>query len=286
MSEWVAIQKTTHKNARWENHTHYNFAKTSAVAPVLLAELTQLLPYYPLAFVKTSEAATENFQLVALLSIQPGVNYYANIDGKWRVPYVPSTFRSHPFKLVAKNPEEFVLCLDQTSEFLSLTGETSYSQPLFSISQDAAEKVELAEPVTQVLNFLQQCQANQQLTQQAVNLLAKHNLIQPWEIEQAAATLTDAEIATGKTQAAATPVKGVFQINTEALQQLTGEALAELNQHKALELAYAQLFSKPRLQAFAGLSNLHQQEQEAHLAAENLDLEHVFGEQEDDLFRF
>lgn len=289
MSEWVAIQKTTHQHARWENHTHYKFTQASAVAPVLLAELTQLLPYYPLAFVKTSDAkdaAEPSFQLVALLSIQPGTNYYANVEGKWRVPYVPSTFRSHPFKLVAKNAEEFVLCLDQTSEFFSITGDTSFSQPLFANTQEDTNNLALAEPVAQVLNFLQQCQANQQLTQQAVNLLAKHNLIQPWPIEQAAVPLTEAEITAGKTPAAATPVKGVFQIDTEALQKLNGEALAELNQSAALELAYAQLFSKPRLQAFAGLSNLHQQEQQVQTSAEDLDLEQLFGEPDDDLFRF
>lgn len=282
MAEWVAIQKTTHQHARWENHTHYNFAQASAVVPVLLAELTQLLPYYPLAFVKTNETteaqAEEGFQLVALLSIQPNVNYYINTEGKWRVPYVPSTLRSHPFKLVAKNAQEFVLCLDQTSEFVSLTGAASHTQPLFNASNENAtsETLELAESVAQVLNFLQQCQANQQLTQQAVNLLAKHNLITPWKIEQAA----------DNPQAAATPVNGVFQINTEALQKLSGDALTELNQHHALELAYAQLFSKPRLQAFTGLSNLRQQEQQTAESVQNLDLDQIFGEEENDMFKF
>lgn len=271
MAEWVAIQKTTHQNARWENHTHYNFAKTNAVAPILLAELAQLLPYYPLAFVKTqaTETQAESFQLVALLSLQPNVNYYLNPEGKWRVPYVPSTFRSHPFKLIAKSAEEFVLCLDQTSEFFSLNGEASYSQPLFSVNN---EQVALAEPTAQVLNFLQQCQANETLTQQAVNALAEYNLIVPWNIERAAP----------ETQAPPVAVKGVYQIDPAALAQLSGEALAQLNQHKALEIAYAQLFSKPRLQAFVDLSNLHQQQQ----TAQNLDLDQIFGEEADDMFKF
>lgn len=293
MAEWVAIQKTTHQHTRWENHTHYKFAQASAVVPVLLAELSQLLPYYPLAFVKstlvntntantntvnTNEATQESYQLVALLSIQPNVNYYITSQGKWRVPYVPSTLRSHPFTLVEKTPQEFILCLDQTSEFVSLSGEASHTQPLFNThnKNTPTETQELAEPTAQVLNFLQQCQANKQHTQQTVNLLAKHNLITPWNIQQ----------ATDNPQAANTPVNGIFQINTETLQTLSGEALTELNQHHALELAHAQLLSKPRLRTFTELAKLHQQEQQTADSAENLDLDQIFGEQDNDMFKF
>lgn len=267
--QWVAVQKTSHQHARWLKHSHYNFAKNDAVAPVLLAELTQLLPFYPLAFV----AAEQGFQLVALQSIQPNLNLYLSAEGKWRVPYVPSTYRSHPFMLAAKNAEEWVLCIDQNSEFVRLNPETDQAaseenaqgEPLFTPEN------QLTEPTAQILDFLQQCQANKQLTQQAVNLLEQHNLIAPWPLEQSQNNTTK-------------PVNGVYQINATALNQLSGDALEQLNQHHALELAYAQLHSKPRIHNFETLSQLHQQEQQN--TAENLDLDQLFGEQEDDMFKF
>lgn len=266
--QWVAVQKTTHQHTRWLKHSHYNFAKNDTVAPVLLAELTQLLPFYPLAFV----AAEQGFQLVALQSIQPNLNLYLSAEGKWRVPYVPSTYRSHPFTLVEKNADEWLLCIDQNSEFVRLNPantapNNNQGEPLFTPDN------QLTPATTEVLNFLQQCQANQQQTQQAVNLLEKHQLITPWPLEQSQNT----------TQ---TPVNGVYQINATALQQLTGTALEELNQHHALELAYAQLQSKPRIHNLTTLSQHHQQEQQTAENAQNLNLDQLFGEEDNDMFKF
>lgn len=94
----------------------------------------------------------------------------------------------------------------------------------------------------------------------------------PWPIEQ---SQNDTKV----------PVNGVYQIDASALNQLSGEALEQLNQHHALELAYAQLHSKPRIHNFATLSQLYQQEQQQE-AAKDLDLDQLFGEQDDDMFRF
>lgn len=269
--QWVAVQKTTHQHTRWLKHSHYNFAKNATVAPVLLAELTQLLPFYPLAFV----AAEQGFQLVALQSIQPNLNLYLSAEGKWRVPYVPSTYRSHPFTLVEKNADEWLLCIDQNSEFVRLNPEPDQAdsednqtgEPLFTPEN------QLTESAAQILDFLQQCQANKQLTQQAVDRLNQHHLIVPWPIEQ---SQNDTRV----------PVNGVYQIDASALNQLSGEALEQLNQHHALELAYAQLLSKPRLRTFTELAKLHQQEQQIADNAQNLNLDQIFGEEENNLFKF
>lgn len=258
--QWVAVQKTTHQHTRWLKYSHYNFAKNDTVAPVLLAELTQLLPFYPLAFV----AAEQGFQLVALQSIQPKLNLYLSAEGKWRVPYVPSTYRSHPFMLAPKNDTEQTLCLNETSEFI--IKDSTQGKAIINAQG------ELDESMQPIIRFLQQCHANKQLTQQAVDLLNQHHLIVPWPIEQ---SQNDTKV----------PVNGVYQIDASALHQLSGEALAELNQHHALELAYAQLHSKPRLHNFETLSQLYQQEQQQE-AAKDLDLDQLFGEQNDDMFRF
>lgn len=257
MSKWVAIQKSKHQDTRWIKYSNYLFAQPDAVAPVLLAELTQVIPYYPMAFV----AQGQGFQLVALQSLKPGQNLYLNAEGKWRVPYVPSIYRSHPFMLAPKNDTELMLCINEASEFVQEGGEEG--QLLFN------EKNELSEPVVEVLNFLQHCHANKKATQQAVDLLAQHKLIVPWPIEQAQEDTT-------------TLVKGVYHIDANALKQLDGETLAELNQKSALELAYAQLYSKPRLKGFEQLAKLNKQEQ----PVQDLDLDQFFGEESEDIFKF
>lgn len=259
MSEWVAVQKTKHKETRWVKHSNYIFTKTDAFVPVLLAELAELLPYYSLAFV----AREQGFQLVALLSLNPGTNYYVTGEGKWRVAYVPSAYRSHPFMLAPKNANEYILCLDEASEFITLDSASDEGQKLFN------EQGELTPPTAEILNFLQQCQANRQVTQQAVNLLAEHKLIIPWPIEQSQQDTT-------------LLVKGIYQVDLTALKKLSGDALTQLSQHSALELAYAQVHSKPRLKNFEPLAKLHQQEN----SVQDVDLDQLFGEEGEDLLRF
>ena len=109
------------------------------------------------------------------------------------------------------------------------------------------------------------------VTQQAVDSLAKHQLIIPWPLEKQ------------DDQGNTTQIKGVYQINATALKQLSNPALGELNPIGALELAHAQLLSKSRLKNLQHLAKLHHQENQV---TPDLDLDQLFGEQEDDMFRF
>ena len=262
--QWVAVQKSTHQHTHWVKYTHYQFTKNTTAAPILQAELAELLPFYPLAFLATEQS----FQLVALQSLQPNLNLYVNAQGQWRVPYTPATFRSHPFALVEKTAEELMLCIDQNSEFVHLNPEANPAgEPLFTPEN------QLTQPVTEIVNFLQQYQANKKLTQQAVDLLAQHQLIVSWPLEQ-------------NQNNTPTPVKGVYQIDANALKQLNGAALAELNQHHALEIAHAQLHSKPRLKHLETLNQHHQKEQQTTDKAQNLNLDQIFGEEDNNLLKF
>lgn len=262
MAQWTPIQKNLHQNTGWQPYPDYRFAQQDSLAPLLLAEISSALPFYTLAFVKQGE----QFQFIALQSLQPGLNLYVNAKGRWRVPYTPSHYRGYPFRLLPKaDSDEVVFCFDQESGLL--TEDKANNTPLFT------EAGELSEKAQSVINFLQQCEKNRSLTQQAVNALAEQQLITPWPIES--------QNADGEK----TPVTGLYRIDDSKLQQLPAQALESLHKQQALALAYGQLYSQARLKGLGQLYQLHEKEQQQK-SNQEVDLDQLFGESEQDLFKF
>lgn len=267
MAQWIPVQKNAHQNTQWQPLSGYDFARQDTTAPLLLAEISHALPFYPLAFVK----AGEQFQFVTLHSLQPGLNLYVNPQGKWRVPYVPSVYRGYPFRLMTNSDTgELIFCFDQDSGLISESGDATDENrfPFFT------EASELAEKTAGVFGFLQQCEQNKQLTQQAVNALAEQDLIVPWEIQSKVSE-------EGEPQ----PVQGLYRIDEAALNQLSAEAMQNLQQKQAIALAYGQLYSQARLQGLTQLYRLHQLELQQQQPAD-VDLDQLFGEAEEDIFKF
>ena len=63
------------------------------MVPVLLAELSKLLPHYALGFIRQGES----YQPVAIVGVRE--NAYLAPDGRWFAPYVPAQLRGYPFAL-------------------------------------------------------------------------------------------------------------------------------------------------------------------------------------------
>lgn len=268
MAQWTPIQKTLHQNSQWQPLTGYDVARQDTTAPLLLAEISHALPFYPLAFIK----AGEQFQFVTLHSLQPGLNLYVNPQGKWRVPYVPSVYRGYPFRLMTNSDTgELIFCFDQDSGLISETDADTpqpAAHPLFNDSNELAEKT------ASVFSFLQQCEQNKQLTQQAVDALAEHQLIVPWEIKSKVSP-----------EGEPLPIQGLYRIDEAALNQLPAEALQTLQQRQAIAIAYGQLYSQARLQGLTQLYRVHEAELKQQQPAD-VDLDQLFGEAEDDIFKF
>lgn len=262
MAQWTPVQKTLHKNSQWQAVSSYSFAQQDTTAPMLLAEIAHALPFYTLAFIKVDE----QYQLVSLHSLQPGLNLYVNSKGQWRVPYVPAIYRGYPFRLLPNSEnDELLFCFDQASGLMGESLENGH--PLF------AEEGELAEKTAAIFRFLQQCEQNKLITQQAVNALAEHQLIVPWVIQS--------QDDNGK----AKPVEGLYRIDEVALQTLSAEALQPLHQSQSIALAYGQLYSQVRLQGLSQLYRLHAAELK-QLQPVEVDLDQLFGEAEEDIFKF
>lgn len=260
MAQWQALSPSQHPNAGWMPYTDYHFAAGDAFSPLLAAELAHAVACFPIAF--TQGAA--GYQLVALQSLQPGVNLYVNSQGQWLAPYVPSWYRSHPLRLLPSDTGEQVLCVDADS-------------PLFRPEMDGEQRFfddqgAITPALHKVIDFLQQCRNNQSTTQTLVNALDAAGLIVPWALE----------LDTGKAQA--TPVRGIFHIHEAALQNLPGEQLAALAHSGALAIAYAQLLSAPRLADFSKRYQ-HRAQDQARQASDEINLDNLFGEQ-GDTFQF
>lgn len=223
MPQWIALSRTEHSSQHVLLREGYHHSAKQRVVPVLLAELNKLIPHYVLSFIRHGES----YAPVAVLGVKG--NAYLAPDGRWFSPYVPAQLRGYPFALAKADNDQQVLALDTAHLVNGPEG-----KPLFD------EQGELSEHTRKVFDFLAQCEKNRLVTQQTVDVLAKHKLLVPWELVIA----TDAE--------GGTPVKldGLYRVDEKALNALEPEALAELR-GGPLALAYAHLFSTAQHKALA-----------------------------------
>ena len=220
MSDWVKLTAHTHATAAWQRVRGYRFAAADHHVAVLAVEGSQLLPWYPLAFLPREEGQHD---LVALLGFEPASNLYLNPQGKWLAPYIPSHYRGYPFRLDADG----AICFDESSGLVCAPGETN-AEPFYQNGQ-------LAPFVSRVAQFLASREQGLNTTRLAIDQLAAAELLQPWPITWQ---------HNGQTHTVTTPYQ---QVDEARLQRLKPVEYAALAATGALGLAYLQLFSKARL---------------------------------------
>lgn len=272
MTNWQAISKSQHQHATWHPVRDYRHTAGDTLAPLLVSEMPSALPYYPLAF----QQQEGHYQLVALLSLHPGLNLYVDDQGRWLAPYIPACYRAYPFALARDaQSDQLTLCVDTDAHNFFADedpGAANPHQPLFTAQGDTTPEL------NNLLQFLQSCQQQRQGSTQLIAQLEQHQLIQPWNLSLQQDTQTP-------DSPTSTAVEGLYSINEERLQHLPGAVYENLAATGALGLAYAQLFSQNRLQDFKRRYQYHQQQQAQNVASE-VDLDTLFGDAEDDLFKF
>jgi hypothetical protein len=248
MPQWQAVTKTDHLETGWTRFKDYRHAAQDALAPVMVAEMPQLLPVYPLCF--SVNPSDNTYQFVAVLSLQAGLNLFLDSSLQWQAPYIPAHYRSYPFNLLPNSKGQLTLCFDGESDLVQIPAQQGQVR-LFK------NDGEISDELQQILDFLTQCLRNRQVTQALVNQLAEHNLIQPWDLKSR--SLDDNP----------KPVKGLYHIDEPALKDLAPEYLSALAKSGALALAYAQLLSEARLQDFARRFEARNQPRKTSLFAED-----------------
>ncbi len=230
MPKYQAITKTDFANLRWKRYENYHFAALDAVAPLVVQELPKACMTLPIAFIQQSEA----FVPAAVQGLQPGQNLFVSRDGRWIGPYTPAAYRGYPFALANADYGQVVLCVDTDS---GLVGE-DYTETFFD------EQGEPSQSVKAVLDFLQQVRSNREATLRICAALQAEELIQPWPI-------------TLKGEQGEKTVQGLYRIDEAKLNNLSADALQQLQQAGALPVAYCQLLSMQHLQTLGKLAEAY-----------------------------
>lgn len=266
MARYVALSKSNHRDsglvAAGNRH-----ALTQAVVPVVAEELFQVLPTMPVAFVRASDDAP--YELVALQSLQPGVNVYVHTNGRWIGGYRPAWYRSHPFRLVRdESGTRRIVCVDEESEaFEKDAGPDAVK--LFGVDGEPTQKTR------DLMMFMEKLEQSREVTQALVNHLDEAGLIVPWKIS-----------ASNPKGEGGHDVNGVYHVDEAAMRELPPETASRLLKNGALSIAYAQLLSEHRLQGLVRLYELRAEANKQSKPAEDVDLEALFADDDDDDLKF
>lgn len=230
MAEIKTITAREFAGKAWKNPGSFRFAAKRSLLPIVAAELAQVVPAYPLAFVKHEQS----WRIGVLASLLPDQNLLITPEGKWLGGYIPAVLRAYPFRLMRTSAGgEAVLGIVNDAEWLAASGE---GQPFF-----AEDGKQPSPAIQEVLTFLQGMEASRESTQKAVDVLAAADLLVQWDLR-----VNVAEVEKS--------VEGLFRIDEQALNKLPADKLASLRDAGGLTLAYGQLFSTvqlPRLQRAA-----------------------------------
>lgn len=273
MAKYVAIQRSIHKDAGYKPTTNFNFAAHMQTVPLVLSEVANATQHMALAF-QTVQAGTkhERFELVGIQSIIPNKNLFLTPDGRWLTGYRPAFYRSHPFALMS-NPESKQVELSIDADHIVETP-TDDNSLLFD------NEGNLTEQLRDAVEFLSNTLQSRSKTLALCKELQDANLITPWAIKFTGKDNQDEpQIRT---------LQGLSHINSKALKELDSNTLAKLNQSGALEMAYAQILSEPRVSGLTTLANVHGQmeaQKAKQKASAEVDLDQLF-DKEDELFSF
>ena len=233
MPQFTAISRDHFAGKKWQRSSGYGFAATSALVPIVRAELAAAALAVPLALLQQGA----RFTLVAILSLTPGQNMLVGPDGRWLANYIPAYFRAYPFSLLPQQgTDQLVLCIDANSGLVGDPG--SAGEDFF----DQDGKLSLA--LQKVLDFLGGLERSRKDTDVALSALDEASVIRPWPIT----------VRTGQDER---PLAGLHRIDEAALNALTDDAFLKLRKASALPIAYAQLMSMGRLAMFEELAKLH-----------------------------
>lgn len=230
MTNHVLLDNVTHKNLRIDKRYGKGRGYDYNVARVFPVEFIPLQVEYPLFFVKNDESG--HFDTIALLGFADGENLYLGNEG-WDARYVPLTMDRQPFLIGFQRQDVDGIPTDVPVVHIDM------DHP--SVSDAAGEPVFLPhggetpflERMTSVLMTIHQGNdVSQSFSQALVGL----ELIESLAV--------DIEFVDGSRQGLA----GLYTINEEKLQGLTGGALEILHTNGYLQSIYMMLASMPNLE--------------------------------------
>lgn len=256
---WLLVKTADFGGLGWSRPgTLARFAETVAV-PAYLDELSHLVRVHPLGIAVDD---TGSVRLEALLSLSGRAFPFVRPDGRWLTAYTPAYVRQYPFGFRVLESGSVAICVDDESGLVKPATGMDVT-PFFN---DAGEPT--AE-FGQVKAFLSACHGSKQKTDRAVSLLSQLELLEPWIVE-------------GEEGGESRRVR-YYQVSEKKLEALEPGKLALLGRSGALKVAYAQILSQSRL---ALIDQLEKSLGKGGASTDDVDLDKLFGEDDDDVLSF
>ncbi|MEP6899603.1 MAG: SapC family protein [Rhodanobacter sp.] len=250
----VPLNRTEHKDLRLKAVANVKFAMNAHSVPLTGAEFGIAARDLLIVFAGSGMADSGP---VALLGLRQNENLYVDADGQWAAnTYMPAFVRRYPFVL-AEKPEgqegdDFTVFLDEHYEgFNANEGERLFKE-------DGTD----TEMLTSAVGFLGEFQQNVARTKSFMQLLNKHDLLEPRNVRLQKDGKDGQE---GK----AINLNGLFVVNEEKLRALDEKTTHELMREGVLGWVYAHLLSLANIDRLAARLSDREQAEEAASATKN-----------------
>ena len=226
------LNNEIHKNLRVITARGAEYGENIHFVPVIADELRSAVLDYPVVLMKDNE--TGRFGLYALLGFEPGENLFLDGD-TWDAGYVPLHFRRQPFMVgyaagEKRDPDKSMITIDMDSARV----QGSEGETLFNAD---GSWTPFLQEVSRMLGMMIQGIA---LTDAFVNELAERDFIEPAQL--------NITYPGGETK----NYEGLYTVNDEKLNELSGDALKDLHKRGFLQASYLMLASIGNIQKLIG----------------------------------
>ena len=222
----VPVSKARHADLSVEVRPDFAFSAETNSVPLMAVEFPQAAAEYAIVF------AGDRGEILphAILGLRDRENLYVGQRGLWDAQYLPAFIRRYPFVFSAQG-DQLTLCVDEAFPGFNREGR---GEPIFAADGSPSAYTQ------RVLAFLQDYQAQFQVTQRFCAKLRELGLLEPMQ----------AQITVGSGEKLA--LGGFMTVDRAKLKALPGERLAELAASDELEMLYLHLHSMRNFERLRG----------------------------------
>jgi hypothetical protein len=234
MTNHVILNNVEHKDIRVIRDRSAEFGDDVMGVPVMPREFRDAQNDFPIFFHQQSPEA--ELLPYAMFGLQENENLFLR-DGSWDATYQPYVLEKGPFLIGLQQKSDgekgLVISLDLDHPRVSETR----GDPLFLPQGGNSQYIER---ISQVLNAMHE---GQESTQNFVNAMLKHDLIEPFAL--------NVELNDGSRHR----LEGFHTVHEEKLTELEGDVLADLSRHGYLQCAYMVVASLSNIRKLIRIKN-------------------------------
>lgn len=219
----VAIDPKKHADLKLSLAGNFKFAAEAHAIPLVGGEFPTAMLEYPIVFAQTGE---KSFAATAMVGLKNGQNLFVSADGKWDAKYIPFFARRYPFVTVEVEPDDAVICIEETA----IADVRREEDPNVFDGEVASE------PMKEFAQLMFQSRNDARSTSTFIDELAKLDVLRQ--------VSANADLPNGQKIS----MDGMWVVDDEKLRALPIEVTGPWIQDGRMSLVYAHLFSLTNLQ--------------------------------------